>query len=234
MVLTHYCVLTAEDEPKLLVMRPYQIVRHRAHPEPHPRLRARHAARLGTVDAGGYVWHTTGSGKTLTSFKCAQLASRMAGRRQGHVRRGPQGPRLPDHEGVQPLREGRGERLGGYPARLTPTCATTRSASASRPSRSSPVLIEKNAKHPIYDQPRRVHLRRVPPQPVRQDAQGDRQEASRTTTCSASRARPSSPRTRDMSGDPYAAHHRAGVRRHASTPTPSSTPSTTATCCRSA
>src|SRR5690606_30429206 len=33
---------------------------------------------LGTVAAGGYVWHTTGSGKTLTSFKTAQLASQMA------------------------------------------------------------------------------------------------------------------------------------------------------------
>jgi type I restriction enzyme R subunit len=34
---------------------------------------------LGTLRAGGYVWHTTGSGKTLTSFKTAQLASGMAG-----------------------------------------------------------------------------------------------------------------------------------------------------------
>src|SRR5690606_23215131 len=33
--------------------------------------------RLGTVDAGGYVWHTTGSGKTLTSFKTAQLATHV-------------------------------------------------------------------------------------------------------------------------------------------------------------
>ena len=35
--------------------------------------------RLGTPEAGGYVWHTTGSGKTLTSFKTAQLASNMDG-----------------------------------------------------------------------------------------------------------------------------------------------------------
>ena len=33
--------------------------------------------RLGTIESGGYVWHTTGSGKTLTSFKTAQLASKM-------------------------------------------------------------------------------------------------------------------------------------------------------------
>ncbi|MBQ9059239.1 MAG: type I restriction endonuclease subunit R, partial [Atopobiaceae bacterium] len=34
---------------------------------------------LGTLRAGGYIWHTTGSGKTLTSFKTAQLASSMSG-----------------------------------------------------------------------------------------------------------------------------------------------------------
>ncbi len=33
--------------------------------------------RLGSIDAGGYIWHTTGSGKTLTSFKAAQLASKL-------------------------------------------------------------------------------------------------------------------------------------------------------------
>ena len=33
--------------------------------------------KLGTIDAGGYIWHTTGSGKTLTSFKAAQLASNL-------------------------------------------------------------------------------------------------------------------------------------------------------------
>jgi type I restriction enzyme, R subunit len=32
---------------------------------------------MGTLDAGGYVWHTTGSGKTLTSFKTAQIASKL-------------------------------------------------------------------------------------------------------------------------------------------------------------
>ena len=32
---------------------------------------------MGTVEAGGYIWHTTGSGKTLTSFKTAQLVSKL-------------------------------------------------------------------------------------------------------------------------------------------------------------
>jgi len=33
--------------------------------------------KMGTIDAGGYIWHTTGSGKTLTSFKTAQLATNL-------------------------------------------------------------------------------------------------------------------------------------------------------------
>ena len=32
---------------------------------------------MGTIEAGGYIWHTTGSGKTLTSFKTAQLATNL-------------------------------------------------------------------------------------------------------------------------------------------------------------
>ncbi|MGE9808107.1 type I restriction endonuclease subunit R [Janibacter sp. G1551] len=72
-VLTRYCVLTADRT--LLVMRPYQIVATE-------RILQKIAIstnykQLGTVDAGGYVWHTTGSGKTLTSFKTAQLASKL-------------------------------------------------------------------------------------------------------------------------------------------------------------
>lgn len=78
MVLTHYCVLTAEEHRKLLVMRPYQIcaterVLNRV------LVGELNKSKLGTPEAGGYVWHTTGSGKTLTSFKCAQLASGMDG-----------------------------------------------------------------------------------------------------------------------------------------------------------
>ena len=72
-VLTKYCVLTADKT--LLVMRPYQIV---ATERILQRIDiATNYKKLGTIEAGGYVWHTTGSGKTLTSFKTAQLASRL-------------------------------------------------------------------------------------------------------------------------------------------------------------
>lgn len=72
-ILTRYCVLTADR--MLLVMRPYQIV---ATERILQRIEAAtNQRRLGRVDAGGYVWHTTGSGKTLTSFKTAQLATRL-------------------------------------------------------------------------------------------------------------------------------------------------------------
>ncbi len=73
-VLTKYCVFDVDR--KLLVMRPYQIVAAE-------RILQRIATstnhkQLGTVAAGGYIWHTTGSGKTLTSFKAAQLARGLA------------------------------------------------------------------------------------------------------------------------------------------------------------
>jgi type I restriction enzyme R subunit len=72
-VLTRYCVLTVDRQ--LLVMRPYQIV---ATERILQRIEiATNYKKLGTTDAGGYIWHTTGSGKTLTSFKTAQLASRL-------------------------------------------------------------------------------------------------------------------------------------------------------------
>lgn len=72
-VLTRYCVLTADK--LLLVMRPYQIV---ATERVIQKIEiSTNYKQLGTVVAGGYVWHTTGSGKTLTSFKTAQLASRL-------------------------------------------------------------------------------------------------------------------------------------------------------------
>jgi len=72
-ILTNYCVLTADR--MLLVMRPYQIV---ATERILQRIDiATNYKQLGTVKAGGYIWHTTGSGKTLTSFKTAQLASQL-------------------------------------------------------------------------------------------------------------------------------------------------------------
>lgn len=72
-ILTRYCVLTGDRQ--LMVMRPYQIV---ATERILQRIEvATNYKKLGTTAAGGYVWHTTGSGKTLTSFKAAQLASRL-------------------------------------------------------------------------------------------------------------------------------------------------------------
>ncbi|PJC01612.1 MAG: DEAD/DEAH box helicase, partial [Candidatus Komeilibacteria bacterium CG_4_9_14_0_8_um_filter_36_9] len=73
-ILTKYCVFTTDHQ--LLVMRPYQIVATE-------RILSRievstNYKKLGTVEAGGYIWHTTGSGKTLTSFKTAQLVSKLA------------------------------------------------------------------------------------------------------------------------------------------------------------
>ena len=72
-ILTRYCVFTSER--MLLVMRPYQIV---ATERILSRIEiANNYKKYGKVDGGGYIWHTTGSGKTLTSFKTAQLASQL-------------------------------------------------------------------------------------------------------------------------------------------------------------
>jgi type I restriction enzyme R subunit len=69
-ILTRYCVFDVDR--KLLVMRPYQIA---ATERILQRIAASTSQRqLGKLAAGGYIWHTTGSGKTLTSFKTAQLA----------------------------------------------------------------------------------------------------------------------------------------------------------------
>lgn len=78
-ILAKYCVLTAEDKKtkdrQLLVMRPYQIV---AAERILDRIRiSAQYKKTGTTEAGGYIWHTTGSGKTLTSFKTAQLATAL-------------------------------------------------------------------------------------------------------------------------------------------------------------
>ena len=60
---------------KLLVMRPYQIV---AAEQILRRIETSTTyKKYGTLAGGGYIWHTTGSGKTLTSFKAAQLASKL-------------------------------------------------------------------------------------------------------------------------------------------------------------
>src|SRR5699024_11126271 len=70
-ILTKYCVFTSEE--LLLDMRPYQIV---ATERILNRIEvSTNYKKTGTIEAGGYIWHTTGSGKTLTSFKTAQLAT---------------------------------------------------------------------------------------------------------------------------------------------------------------
>lgn len=72
-ILTKYCVFTSEN--MLMVMRPYQIT---ATERILNRIEIAHNyKKYGDIAAGGYVWHTTGSGKTLTSFKTARLASNL-------------------------------------------------------------------------------------------------------------------------------------------------------------
>ena len=72
-ILTRYCVFTFDKS--LLVMRPYQIAATEAILN-RIAVSTNHK-QLGTTAAGGYIWHTTGSGKTLTSFKTARLASQL-------------------------------------------------------------------------------------------------------------------------------------------------------------
>lgn len=73
-ILTRYCVFTSEE--LLLVMRPYQIV---ATERILNRIEvSTNYKKMGMIEAGGYIWHTTGSGKTLTSFKTAQLATALS------------------------------------------------------------------------------------------------------------------------------------------------------------
>ena len=72
-IITKYCVFTSER--MLMVMRPYQIA---ATERILQKINVANNYKLyGKTDGGGYIWHTTGSGKTLTSFKTAQLASRL-------------------------------------------------------------------------------------------------------------------------------------------------------------
>ena len=72
-ILTRYCIFTSEN--LLLVMRPYQIT---ATERILNRIEiANNYKKYGTIEGGGYIWHTTGSGKTLTSFKTARLASQL-------------------------------------------------------------------------------------------------------------------------------------------------------------
>ena len=72
-ILTRYCIFTSEN--MLMVMRPYQIT---ATERILNRIEiANNYKKYGSIAGGGYIWHTTGSGKTLTSFKTARLASQL-------------------------------------------------------------------------------------------------------------------------------------------------------------
>ncbi len=72
-VLLHYAVFDASNT--LLVMRPYQIA---ATERILWKINcAYHAKNWSSTDSGGFIWHTTGSGKTLTSFKAARLATEL-------------------------------------------------------------------------------------------------------------------------------------------------------------
>lgn len=72
-ILTKYCIFTSEN--MLMVMRPYQIT---ATERILTRIDiANNYKKYGSIEGGGFIWHTTGSGKTLTSFKTARLASQL-------------------------------------------------------------------------------------------------------------------------------------------------------------
>lgn len=72
-VLLLYSVFDSSDN--LLIMRPYQIA---ATERILWKIKSSyHAKKWRTTESGGYIWHTTGSGKTLTSFKAARLATEL-------------------------------------------------------------------------------------------------------------------------------------------------------------
>ena len=68
-ILTRYCIFTVGQD--LLVMRPYQIAATEKIIK-RVEIANNNSKLLGTKESGGYIWHTTGSGKTLTSFKTAR------------------------------------------------------------------------------------------------------------------------------------------------------------------
>jgi type I restriction enzyme R subunit len=72
-LLLHYSVFDTSDT--LLVMRPYQIA---ATERILRKIKSSYEAKdWNSNESGGYIWHTTGSGKTLTSFKAARLATEL-------------------------------------------------------------------------------------------------------------------------------------------------------------
>lgn len=72
-VLVNYCVFDVSDT--LLIMRPYQIA---ATERILWKIKSSYQGKnWSNKESGGYIWHTTGSGKTLTSFKAARLATKL-------------------------------------------------------------------------------------------------------------------------------------------------------------
>ena len=109
-----------------MIMRPYRVCAIAAH-----------GGAIGDNDGNGFIWHTTGSGKTLTSFKASTLL-----KENDHIHKcvfvgGPQGSGPPDARGVQQV-PGRLRRENTNTATLVRRLpsGTTRTRSSSRPSRS--------------------------------------------------------------------------------------------------
>jgi type I restriction enzyme R subunit len=72
-ILLRYSVFDTNNT--LLIMRPYQIA---ATERILQKIKSSYQAKKwSTTESGGYIWHTTGSGKTLTSFKAARLATEL-------------------------------------------------------------------------------------------------------------------------------------------------------------
>lgn len=72
-ILLTYSVFDTSDT--LLIMRPYQIA---ATERILWKIKSSYEAKKWSInEGGGYIWHTTGSGKTLTSFKAARLATQL-------------------------------------------------------------------------------------------------------------------------------------------------------------
>ena len=122
----------------------------------------------------GYIWHTTGSGKTLTSFKTAQVLTRASA--QSGVRGGPARPRFPDGEGIQRLSPGQRGRDGQHPLPGAPVCRCRHAADrdhapeAERGDIAQDPSVENGR---AAGQAHGVYLRRMPSQPVRGDAPAD-------------------------------------------------------------
>ena len=234
-ILTRYCVLTADK--MLLVMRPYQIV---ATERILQKIEiSTNYKKLGTIAAGGYVWHTTGSGKTLTSFKAAQLATRMADVEKVLF--------VVDRKDLdyQTMREYDRFEKGAANSNTSTRGAEEAARGPGRadhhhddPEARDVHRGEQGPRH--LRRPRRDHLRRVPPLAVRRHAHRDHQGVQALPPVRLHRHA-------DLRGQRAAAtraaqpagfgcySRRAGVRRaRAASPTRSSTRSPTRTCCRSA